>query len=40
MLAADLLSPEGLAHIQALVGGRPTLLLPGGADELTNPHNP
>ena len=35
MLAADLLSPDGLAHIQALVGGRPTLLLPVVADELT-----
>ncbi|MFM5907172.1 MAG: hypothetical protein ACKOPO_06255, partial [Novosphingobium sp.] len=35
MLAADLLSPDGLAHIQALVRGRPTLLLPVVADELT-----
>ncbi|MFZ4748311.1 MAG: phosphoribosyltransferase [Sphingomonas sp.] len=35
MLAADLLSPEGLARIQALVGDRPTLLLPVVADELT-----
>ncbi len=35
MLAADLLSPDGLARIQALVGGRPTLLLPVVADELT-----
>lgn len=35
MLAADLLSPDGLAHIQALVGGRHTFLLPVVADELT-----
>ncbi|MGL4237255.1 hypothetical protein [Tabrizicola sp.] len=35
MLAADLLSPDGLAHIHALIRGRPTLLLPVVADELT-----
>jgi hypothetical protein len=35
MLAADLLSPDGLARIQTLVGDRPTLLLPVVADELT-----
>jgi hypothetical protein len=35
MLAADLLSPDGLARIQALVGDRSTLLLPVVADELT-----
>lgn len=35
MLAADLLSPDGLARIKALVAGRPTLLLPVVADELT-----
>jgi len=35
MLAAELLSHDGLARIKALVGGRPTLLLPVVADELT-----
>ena len=35
ILAADLLSPDGLARIQALVAGRSTLLLPVVADELT-----
>ena len=35
MLAADLLSPDGLARIQVLVGGLPTFLLPVVADELT-----
>jgi hypothetical protein len=35
MLAADLLSPNGLASIKALIAGRPTLRLPVVADELT-----
>ena len=35
MRADDLLSPDGLARIQALVAGRSTLLLPVVADELT-----
>lgn len=34
ILASDLLSPDGVAHLRRIVGGRPALLLPVIADEL------
>lgn len=35
MLASDLQSPEGIVRLKAVIGNRPSLLLPVVADELT-----